>query len=172
MSARGSLIFGKDEIRFLRELAKARVDFMVVGLSAAALQGAAVVTQDVDLWFRDLADPGIRKVLRKVGAVYVPPTANNPPVFAGNAVEFFDIVTHMHGLGSFVEERRHAIRIPLGDFRIAVLSLERIIASKRALGRPKDKLVLPVLSDACRTISIRSAKSNAISSSRRRPGRR
>jgi hypothetical protein len=27
----------------------------------AALQGAPVVTQDVDLWFEDLGDPGIRE---------------------------------------------------------------------------------------------------------------
>ena len=42
-------IFTENEIRFLRELVKNRVPFMIVGLSAAALQGAPVVTQDVDL---------------------------------------------------------------------------------------------------------------------------
>jgi hypothetical protein len=155
---RKNLIFAKGEIRFLRELARTKVDFMIVGLSAAALQGAPVVTQDVDLWFRDLDDPRIRKALRKVGAVFVPPMEDDPPVFAGNAVELFDIVTHMHGLGSFEEERRHAVRIPLGGFRLAVLPLERIIASKRTLGRPKDKLVLPVLADVQRTVKARSAK--------------
>ena len=56
------------EIKFLEELAKADVPFMLVGLSAAALQGAPVVTQDVDLWFKDLAHPGIRKALRRVAA--------------------------------------------------------------------------------------------------------
>ena len=120
---------------------------MVVGLSAAALQGAPVVTQDVDLWFRDLASARIRKALKKVGASYLPPTGDNPPVFVGDAVELFDIVTHMHGLGEFGEERKYSVRIPLGSFKVPVLSLERIIRSKRALGRPKDRLYIRVLAD-------------------------
>jgi hypothetical protein len=40
----------------------------VVGWSAAALQGAPVVTQDVDLWFEDLNDPRIGEALRDVDA--------------------------------------------------------------------------------------------------------
>ena len=36
-----------------------------------------------------------------------------------------------------------------------VLKLERIIASKKATGREKDKLVLKVLSDALKTIQER-----------------
>jgi hypothetical protein len=39
-------IFTENEIRFLRELVKNHVPFMIVGLSAAALQGAPVVTQN------------------------------------------------------------------------------------------------------------------------------
>jgi hypothetical protein len=57
---------------------------MVVGLSAAALQGAPVVTQDVDLWFDDLNDPGIHQALREVGAAYVPPLhLKGPPDYTG-----------------------------------------------------------------------------------------
>jgi hypothetical protein len=39
-----------NELRFLRALLRRKVNFMVAGLSAAALQGVPVVTQDVDLW--------------------------------------------------------------------------------------------------------------------------
>lgn len=145
------LIFGKREIAFLQELIRRKVDFMVVGLGAAALQGAPVVTQDVDLWFRDLNDPGIRIASRKVGGAYVPPVAMNPPTFAGPGVELFDIVTHMHGLGSFDEEAGNSVRVRLGRFKLPVLSLDRIIVSKRATGRPKDKLALPVLLDVLKT---------------------
>ena len=45
------LPFAESEIRLLTALLCARVRFMVVGLSAATMQGAPVVTQDVDLWF-------------------------------------------------------------------------------------------------------------------------
>ena len=60
--------FSESELRFLRALLKRKVRFMLVGLSAAALQGAPVVTQDVDLWFEDLSDPRIREALEEIGA--------------------------------------------------------------------------------------------------------
>jgi hypothetical protein len=143
-----NLIFGEKEIAFLGELTRQQVDFMVVGLSAAALQGAPVVTQDVDLWFENLNHPGIKKALKKVGGIFVPPVGLNPPMFAGEAVKFFDIVTHMHGLADFKEEKRKALTVTLGSTAVTVLSLEQIIKSKKAVKRQKDKLVLPVLMDA------------------------
>jgi len=39
----------------------------------AAIQGAPVVTQDIDLWFENPSDPGICEASRDVGAAYVPP---------------------------------------------------------------------------------------------------
>ena len=75
----------ESELRFLRALLRRKVRFMVVGLSAAALQGAPVVTRDVDLWFEDLNDPRIREALRAVGAAYAAPSILNPPMFVGVA---------------------------------------------------------------------------------------
>lgn len=149
------LIFGDREIEFLKELVRQKVDFMIVGLSAAALQGVPVVTQDIDLWFREVQDPGIAKALKKVRGSYIPPMMGNPPMFAGRGVELFDIVIRMDGLGAFEDEREHAIKIPFGRMKVLVLKLERIIASKKASGREKDKLVLKVLSDALKTIKER-----------------
>jgi hypothetical protein len=152
------LIFTEKEAEFLKELVRHQVDFMIVGLSAAALQGAPVVTQDVDLWFRDLGHPGIEKALKKVQGSYVAPVGTNPPMFVGAAVKLFDIVLYMHGLGPFEKEITHCLRIPLGRERVPVLSLDRIIESKKATGRPKDKLVLPVLSDTLTVIKERAKK--------------
>jgi hypothetical protein len=150
-----NLIFGDREAEFLKELMRQKVDFMIVGLAAAALQGAPVVTQDVDLWFRDLADIGIGRALKKVRGAYVPPMGHNPPMFAGDAVQLFDIVVHMHGLSPFEEEKEHLLKIPLGRFKVPVLKLERIIASKKATGRDKDKLAMKVLKDALAAIRER-----------------
>jgi hypothetical protein len=149
------LIFGERELEFLKELVRRNVDFMIVGLSAAALQGAPVVTQDIDLWFRNLPDPGVEEALKKVGGSYIPPISGNPPMFAGEGVELFDIVIHMHGLGDFNDEKKHTIKIPLGRIKVLVLKLERIIASKKATGRKKDLLAVEVLSDALKTIQKR-----------------
>lgn len=145
-------IFTGKEVSFLKELHKRGVDYMIVGAAAAALQGAPIVTQDIDLWFRDLADPALGRAVAKVGGVIVPSVGLHPPTFAGGAVELFDIVLTMHGLGTFDEEKKHSILIDLGALQVRILALDRIIKSKETVGRPKDLLTLPVLRDALATI--------------------
>jgi hypothetical protein len=142
------LPFSEDEIRLLQVLLKRKVRFMVVGLSAATLQGAPVVTQDVDLWFENLGELKISQALQEVGAAYVPPSNFNPPMLAGKGSDLFDIVLRMDGLGGFAEEFENCIDIALGRQKLKVLSLERILASKVAANRAKDKLAIPVLRDA------------------------
>jgi hypothetical protein len=149
------------EARFLHTLVEEGVDFLVVGPAAAALQGAPAVTQDIDLWFRDLSDPGLRRALRRVGATYVPASPQNPPLLAGGDAGLFGVVVKRHGLGSFAQEARRALRIPIGAVEVRVLPLARIIASKKATGRPKDRAILPALEDALRVLQ-----------SRKRPARR
>ena len=146
------LPFSENELRLLRVLVKRKVSFMVVGLSAATLQGAPVVTQDVDLWFENLGELKISRALQEVGAAYVPPSALNPPMLAGAGAELFDIVIRMDGLGSFADEIKNCVEISLGRQKLKVLSLERILASKIAANRPKDKLTIPVLRDALAAI--------------------
>src|ERR1022692_4337565 len=121
---------------------------MVVGLSAATLQGAPVVTQDVNLWFENVGELKISRALQEVGGAYVPPSIFNPPMLAGAGAELFDIVIRMDGLGTFADELKNCVDIPLGRQKLEVLSLERILTSKIAANRPKDKLTIPVLRDA------------------------
>ena len=142
------LPFSESELGLLSSLLKHNVRFMVVGLSAATLQGAPVVTQDVDLWFEKLGDDTISRALREVGAAYVPPSINNPPMLAGAGAELFDIVIRMDGLGTFAEEVKNCVEISIGRQKLKVLALDRILASKLAANRPKDKLTIPVLQDA------------------------
>src|SRR5262249_20939454 len=123
-----------------------------VGLSAAALQGAPVVTRDVDLWMRDLTDGRFFAVLKRFGATYVPPVGTNPPMIVGRRIAMFDVVASMHRLQSFATEYRRSREIQLGATKVRVLPLDRIIVSKRAANRPKDRAVLPVLENVLRTI--------------------
>lgn len=145
-------IFTEAEQSFLRELNRRGVEYMIVGLAAAALQGVPAVTQDIDLWFKDLSDPRIAEALKQVGGIYVPPTLSTPPMFAGMSVSLFDIVLTMHGLRSFEHEMKGALSMRVGRMTLKVLPLERIIASKKATNRQKDRLVLPVLKDALTAI--------------------
>jgi len=64
----------------------------------------------------------------------------------------FDLVLHMSGLGSFDEEFEHAIRIDVEGVEVPVLAIDRIIVSKEAANREKDRLVLPVLRDTALTL--------------------
>jgi hypothetical protein len=143
------------ELRFLRALVQQDVRFLLVGLSAAALQGAPVVTQDVDLWFERLDDPNLREALARVDGAYVAPTALTPPMFAGEGLELFDIVLRVDGLNTFAIESANAIDMQLGDVPVKVLPLARILASKRAAGRPKDRAVIPLLEDVLRLQLVR-----------------
>jgi hypothetical protein len=152
---RKNLIFTNKELSFLQELVRQKVSFLIVGLSAATLQGASVATPDIDIWFKNIAEPGIGKALRKTGGTMVPSIGLNPPMFAGDGLQLFDIVMTMHGLESFDREYRRSIEIPLGKFKIRILPLERIIKSKKAVKRPKDRLVLPVLEDTLIAIRTR-----------------
>jgi len=134
---------GEREVVFLRELTRAHSRFMIVGLGAAVLQGADTVTQDLDLWFHSLADPAIALAARKAGGVFV--ARSNPPMIAGEGLDRIDLVIRCDGLKSFDSEYKSAIDLPILDFSVKILPLERVMVSKRTAGRPKDKAALEAL---------------------------
>lgn len=144
------LNLSKKEFSFLETLTKERVPFMIVGMSAAVLQGAPLVTQDVDIWFKSIGDERIAKIIRALGGAYVAPimSIQNPPQFVGTDFVLLDIVTGMSGLKSFDDEYKNAKTVDIGDLKIKILPLERVIKSKTAANRPKDRLVLNALKSA------------------------
>jgi len=152
------LPLSETELRLLETLLRHKIRFMVVGLSAAALQGAPVVTQHIDLWFDDLSDPKLSQALVKVGAAYIPPFGHNPPMLGGAGSEPFDVVIRMNGLGEFADEWKNALEITVGKLKLKVLPLERILASKKAANRPKDRRVIPVLQNTLRTLRTRASR--------------
>ena len=131
------------ELAFLRELVRGGTRFLVVGVGAAVLQGADAVTQELDLWFESLGDPAIAKAASAAGGVFAARTS--PPMITGEGLDRLDVVTHCDGLKNFAAEYAKAVDLTVADFAIKILPLERVIASKRAAGRPKDKAVLEAL---------------------------
>jgi hypothetical protein len=69
-------------------------------------------------------------------------------MLAARSVALFDIVLTMDGRRGFDEELAESVEIPIGHTKVRVLSLERIIASKKFANREKDRLILPVLEAA------------------------
>ena len=140
----------------LAQLAQAlreeKTRFIVVGMTAAILQGAPSTTLDVDLWI-DLPPRQYIRILnlcRKLGAELV---ANTVVVFDGQLTVNF--VYEIDGLKSFNYEYREANRLQWHGETFAVLPLDRVYKSKRAAGRPKDLAVLPLLK---RTIQLRAGR--------------
>ena len=138
------------EQAFLTGLITRNVRFMIVGMSGALLQGARGVTEDIDLWFEDVADPRIAEAVREAGGIWVSGAFGmGPPRIGGDALsERFDVVTSMTGLGAFAEEASHVRYEEVDGIRLPVLGLPRIVASKTAANREKDRAVLPSLLDA------------------------
>jgi hypothetical protein len=167
-----ALPLSESELRLLESLVRHRIRFMVVGLSAAALQGAPVVTEDVDLWFENLNDPRLIPALNAVGAAYLSPFGFNPPMLGGPGSDPFDVVLRMDGLGEFADEIKHAREIRVGKLRLKVLSLERILASKTAANRPKDRLVIPVLQNALRTLQVKQVRKPKVRPAKRKTVKR
>ena len=62
MADSGDAWLSEAEIAFLRALDQRGVRYLVVGMSAAILQGVPGTTQDVDLWFESIGDERIGEV--------------------------------------------------------------------------------------------------------------
>ena len=60
------------ECQFFRSLNELAVPYLVVGLSAAVLQGADTATMDIDIWFGDRSDPRIAAAASRAGGLWVP----------------------------------------------------------------------------------------------------
>lgn len=138
------------ELAFVRHASQSGTPFLLVGLAAAVLQGADAVTQDLDLWFRSVSDPRVAEAARHAGGILIWRTT--PPLVSGPDLDKLDLVVHCDGLASFDEEFVHAVDIQVADFKIKALPLERIIASKKAANRDKDRAVLPALRAALAAI--------------------
>jgi hypothetical protein len=143
-------ILTSDERRLLAELESRGVRYLVVGMSAALLQGARGSTEDIDLWFEDVTDPRIADSVRAAGGIWISGAFGmGPPRIGGDALsERFDVVAHMSGLEPFDVEYRAVRHELIEGLRVPVLPLARILASKRAAGRSKDLAAAHGIEDA------------------------
>jgi hypothetical protein len=111
-------------------------------MSGAILQGAPATTLDTDLWV-DLPPRQYMTVLNLCRALGAAVRANTVVDLQDGSV--INFLYEVHGLRSFRAEYRNARRISWLGTRVAVLPLERIYASKKFVGRPKDLAHLPLL---------------------------
>ena len=147
-----SPLLTEEEIAFLASLAESGVEYMVVGMSSAILQGVPGTTQDIDLWLRNGQNERLSEACERVGARFA--WRASPPMVIGRGIEQFDLVWRCDGLGEFDEEARRAEVVELlPGLAVKVLPLDRVLVSKEASGRPKDLAVLPMLRDVLAQLS-------------------
>jgi len=110
---------------------------MLVGMSAANLQGVLASTVDVDAWIH-LPPRQYMRVLnlcRKLKATVQSPNK----VFLSDETPV-DFIYELGGLQSFEKEFARAKKLPFHGLKIPVLPLDRICKSKEFAARDKDKL--------------------------------
>lgn len=136
----------------LGRLARAAVDFVVVGGVAVAFQGYARATKDLDITYATDAQN-----LERLGAVLVAAHARLRGVaedvpFVPDARTLvrtrlltldtddggLDLLADPPGAPPYAAMRDHADRVDLDGIVVAVAALDDLLAMKRAAGRPQD----------------------------------
>jgi len=141
----------------LRVLVAHDVEFIVVGGVAAVLQGAPIVTFDVDILHRRSSENVARllSALRELDASY----RNDPRRLSPHESHLMgsghqllrtrlgdlDVLGTIDDDVTYDDVKDQTIEVDLGDARVRVLELSRLIQAKQSAGRPKDLAVLPVL---------------------------
>jgi hypothetical protein len=142
----------------LAALASAGVDFIVVGGAAAVLHGAPITTQDLDIVHRRSADNVDRLValLDQLDAVIRDPARRGlQPQRAqllgrgqlnlSTSLGPLDPLCQLHDGRGYEELLPHTDQVSDGAITLRILDLPTLIEVKTAAGRPRDRLVVPIL---------------------------
>jgi hypothetical protein len=133
-----------------RAFSDEQVDYLFIGKSGAILLGYPGTTQDVDVFPARSPKNGRRivRALRRIG-FEIHSTLEQEIVAGKDFVQIktgpfdVDLVFAPDGINNFEEAKARGLTE--GIFRVA--NLRDIIASKRASGRKKDEVELPLLED-------------------------
>ena len=139
-------------VKIASVFAEKKLEVILVGNAAAALQGAPVTTDDFDFMWRPTRRNlmKLREVARALGgSVSQPeyPLSRFYRITSPSGV-WIDMMGVMDGIKSFESLRSRSSEISLGGIDLVVADLRDIITSKRAAGRPKDVAALPVLKES------------------------
>ena len=136
-------------------LVRANVRFVVIGGVAATAQGSARITEDLDVCYDPAPDnaEGLARLLNDWNArLYLPREPNTPLPFVIDAKTFrdapnltlvtdlgrLDVLGIVTGLGGYAAALSASEGIAVGAVELRVLTLDALIASKRAAGRQQD----------------------------------
>jgi len=136
----------------IKALVAAKVRFVVIGGVAATIQGSARFTNDIDICY-DTADdnverlaalfsgwhPYLRGVERGLPFVFDARAFRITPIMTLTTDKGdIDVLDAVPGVGDYAAVFKASEPVRIGAVEFRSLNLEALIASKRALGRPKD----------------------------------
>ena len=127
-----------------------RLEAVLIGNAAAALQGAPVTTVDFDFLFRKT--PANLKKLKAIASdlqamllrPFYPLSGLYRMVRDDDGLQL-DFMSVAHGVSSFNGLKNRASRMVFGSSPLYVAALPDIIKSKKAAGRARDRAVVEVL---------------------------
>lgn len=143
----------------IQSLADNNVEFVIVGGVAIRIHSSAYVTLDLDFCYARTKE-NLAKIVSAL-AGFNPRPRNFPEGLSyffdarslQNATNFtfetsigdIDLLGEVAGVGTYAEVEKSSEVFELYERQVRVLSIEALIAAKRAAGRTKDLLVLPEL---------------------------
>jgi hypothetical protein len=143
----------------LKKLVSSDIDFVVVGGLAAVTHGSAYETRDLDICYRRSKE-NIKKLVRLLKSLQAKlrgPKEELPFILDEKTFSFgvnftfttrlgdFDLLGELGGVGSYEKVEAVSEPIDLCGLKVKVLSLDGLIASKKAANRPKDQMHLKEL---------------------------
>jgi hypothetical protein len=142
-----------DAVAVIRQLTSHQVEFVVVGGQAMRAHGSAHVTEDVDVCYRrspaNIAalaaamaplHPYLRGAPRGLPFRFDPPTIQSGLNFTLTTdVGDIDFLGEVSGLGDYEAVLAHSSEHEFLGAKVRILSVDGLIAAKRAAGRGKDQ---------------------------------
>lgn len=134
--------------QILKLIHKVNLDVVIIGNSAAALQGVPVTTLDVDFMIRD-TESNMKKLKEIASELETSLSKPFEPVSKMMRISTHEIqcdfLVQVDGIKKFESLKSRAIKTEVGQYSVLVANLKDVIKSKKAAGRDKDLATLPIL---------------------------
>jgi hypothetical protein len=143
----------------IRLLAEYNVDCVIVGGVAAAFHGSMILTNDLDVCYSRKTD-NLERLAQALQSVHarlrnapddIPFILDARTLKSGLNFTFnteigsLDLLGEVRGVGFYEDVVADSVAAELFGYRFAVIDIGKLIAAKRAAGRPKDLIAIPEL---------------------------
>jgi hypothetical protein len=140
-------------LNLLERLAKADVDFVIVGGFAGVMYGCTYVTQDIDICC-DFSPANLLRLQKAISDLHtvhrMTPKRKKleltektcrhlKNLYLDTDIGQLDCLSFINGVGDYKKVKLASELVEAGDVQLRVLSLDTLIKAKKAMNRPRDK---------------------------------